>query len=957
MLRCLSTVRADLGRLLSSDRTWTPNALRSLYYKQADFDAPTLSTLIALFGSLSTPSRVYESPLLPRIRGVPADHRSYWAFVVRVGSRKVQSGMTLTDSDRFWLMRAALAASQALVEGPHNKGTVSPLILLVVLNVPYLASVEKLTILIARARHHYHAIRNRAFHPEVHVPYMKTLLGTRDPRCVAFVAQDVVHVLRAHSSYHPWLLEVLHSLILEYGAVLPNTTRDAIVSALWKCAQDARSLQDTPSHSGNDSSIDTPRSTELLDVTDIARHLSSCWSRRPYSSHPHNLWFVDELRTVLSPSQELSQRWMALTLVALFHSRADTTNDPLVLNDGALDKLQSPATACWRVIFGLAILEKLPKFFGPFSVGNPPLRRTTFRDTLRILYETWFHAMDTRTVPRDIACAITASFFRLAGIVHDSSLVDGCLALCDLGMLWGSGSSNTFMSAQYVVALLRLHGPNRDMVLRTLDAISSDTQWQRAVLATTLRELAVAESELAFALYGIAERSGRSVGPLHSHELAVSLAQYGALDRAVEFLRDEKMDFSQEQRWTLLAAIIRRIQDDAPRYAPVPILTALADVLLASNPSYRPPETMVHALGQLLLVLCRHGQGRKAVDVVVSTMRVSPEYFNLAAMCRLCRALLQHRQFKCAVRILDTVESLCPVTASRLRTAVAISATRAGATRTVKTLHGRLIPSAEIYLQHRTRTNFNCARSRSGHGTRRSHLSLRLAAFLRTLSPDDPTFNHLLAELLRSGRVLASKRILFHVLPSIPSLTRRTTLANVLLSGISQSGRRTTRNGRHVRKILALVEDLVAMHGIKPDRVTLNILVRTLLGWRSVFDRVRVRALFDQLVRGGYPAGDAYSAERPPFALESGVSVSMPIPMAVGMGIKGKLDFERHVRPLYRMFIEAFYMRDDVEAARRVIGILKVEERKDVLAGVRRGGKREDNDARAMIKGWCSGVV
>ena len=949
MLRCLSTVRADLGRLLSSDRTWTPNALRSLYYKQADFDAPTLSTLIALFGSLSTPSRVYESPLLSRIRGVTADHRSYWAFVVRVGSRKVQSGMTLTDSDRFWLMRAALAASQALVDGPPNKGTVSSLVSLVVLNDGCLASMGKLAILIARARHHYHAIRNRAFHPEVHVPYMKTLLGTRDPRYVAFVAQDVVHVLRTHSSCNPWLLEVLHSLILEHGAVLPNTTRDAIVSTLWKCAQDARSSLDTPSYSGNDSSIDTPRPTELLGVTDIARHLSSCWTRRLYPSDPHNLWLVDELCTVLSPSQELSQRWMALTLVALFHSRADTTNHPLVLNDGALDKLQSPATACWRVIFGLAILEKLHKFFVPSSVGSPPLQRTTFRDTLRVLYGTWFHVMDTRTVPRDIACAITASFFRLAGIVYDASLVDGCMALCDLGMLWGPDSSNTFMSAQYIAALLRMHGPNKDMVLRTLDAMSSDTQWQRAVLAITLRELAVAESELAFALYGIAERSGRSVGPSHSHELAVSLARYGALDRAVEFLRDERVNFSREQRWMLLAAIIRRIQDDAPRDAPVPILTALADVLLASYASHPPPETIVHALGQLLLVLCRVGQGRKAVDVVVSIMCVSPGYFNLAIMCRLCRALLQHRQFKCAVRILDAVESMCPATAPRLRTAVAISATRAGATRTVKNLRGRLIPSAEIYLQHRTRTNLDCARSRSGHDTHRLHLSLRLAAFLRTLSPEDPTFDHLLVELLRSGRVLASKRIVLHVLSSIPTPTRRTALANVLLSGISQSRRRTTRNGRHVRKILALVEDLVATHGIKPDRVTLNILVRTLLGWRSVFDRVRVRALFDQLVRGGYPAGDAYWAERLPFAFGSGVSESTlipaPIPMAVEVGIEEKLDFERHVRPLYRMFIKAFYMRDDVEAARRIIAILKVEERRNKCARMARASGGEGR--------WC----
>ena len=918
--------------MLRCGRAWTPNALRSFYYRQPDIDAPTLSTLIALFGSLSAPSRVYASPLVSRMRGVTA--ASYWPFVVTVGARKVQNGMSLTDSDRFWLMRAAL---QPLVD---NKGTLSYPVSLVLLKNGCIASPEKLATLIARARHHYHAIRSRAFHPEVHVPYMKTLLETRDPRYIAFVAQDMAYVLRTHPFCHPWLLEVLHILILRHGAALSNATKEAVVSALWKCARDSRDSLDTLSHTSNAGSIDTPQPTQLLDVTDIAHRLSSFWSRRRLHSpsDPHDLWLAEELCTVLSPLQELSQRWMALTLVALLHSPAEPTDDPHVFNDAALNKLQSSTTACWRVIFGLATLEKLLKF----SDASLSLQHTVFRNTLRILYETWFYVTDTRTVPRDITCAITASFFRLAGIAGDASLVDGCLALCDLGMLWSPDPlraytrSNTFMSAQYIVALLRLHGPNTNMVLRTLDAISPDAAWQCTVLATTLRELVVKQPQLAFAVHGIAERNGRSVGALHSHSLAVSLAQCGGLDHAIEFLRGERVKFSQEQRGTLLTAIIRRIQDDAPLYPPVSILTSLADALLALYTSHSPPEAITHAFGQFLLILCRHSQGRKVVDLVVSIMRVSPGYFNLAVMRRLCRALLRHRQFRCAVRILDIIETLCPATASRLRTAVAMSATRAGATRTVKNLRGYLIPSVERYLYHRAQTNLDRACARSGHIARRSYLSFRLAALLRTLSPDDPAFDHLFVELLHSGRLLASKHIFFQVLPSISSPTRRTALANVFLSGISHA----PRNGRRVRKVLALAEDLVATHGIKPDRVTLNIIVRTMLGWRRVFDRVRARALFDQLVRGGYPAGDAYSAEVPPFMRGDGVSVPPPIlteiPMAVGRGIEEKLDFKRHVRPLYRMFIKAFYTRDDTEAARRVIGILKVEERKDESARVAR---------------------
>ncbi|KAL4062132.1 hypothetical protein J3A83DRAFT_4113049 [Scleroderma citrinum] len=917
MLRCLSTVRADIGRLLSSDRLCTPNSLRNIFYHQKNIDASTLSTLIALFGSLSAPSHVYGSPLLSRMREVGADHRSYWEFIVRVGTRKVQNGMSLTDSDRFWLMRAALAASQVLVEGPLNK-----------------ASARKLTTFVMRARHHYHAIRSHAFHPEVYVPYMKTLLGTRNPRYVAFVAQDMVYALQAHSFYHPRLLQVLHSLVLQHGMTLSNETKDAIVSALWKRVWNAHDTVDTPSHPRNDGGVNT----HFLDVTDVAHHLLACLSQDLHSSDP---WLVHELRTVLSPSQELSQRWMALTLVALFHSPVEaTTND-------ALDELQSPATACWRVIFGLATMEKLFKSSVHSSTDSPFLRRAALRETLRVLYETWFHVVDTRSVPRDIACAITASFFRLAGFVYDTSLVEGCLALCDLGMLWGPGpdlaytihhhvhaSSNAFMSAQYIVALLRLHGPNADMVLRTLCAISEDTQWQCTVLATVLHELVIAEPELALAVYRIAEHSGRGVGPQHVHTLAVSLAQSGALEHAVGFLRDGNVGFLWEQRGTLLAAIIRRIQNDAPHYPPVLLLTSLADAFLALYASHSPPENVAHALGGLLLILCRHGQGCKAVDVLVSIIRTSPRCFKLVDIRRFCHVLLRHRQFKCAVRILDVVESLCPPVAHGLRTTVAIAATCAGATRTIKNLRGHLTLSVETFLWYRIQTNLDRTRTHSGYNTLRNRLSLRLATFLRTLSPDDPAFDHLLAELLRSGRILASKRIFLYVLPSTPSPLRRTTLANVLLSGISRSHH--PRNGRRVRKVLGLVEDLVETHGIKPDRVTLNIVVRTMLGWRTVFDTMRVRALFDQLVRRGYPAGDVYSVESPPFGFGSGVSMSTPGVGRLGIGIEEKLDFERHVRPLYKMFIRAFYTRDDVEAARKVIEILKVEERKDEHAKMAR---------------------
>ncbi|KAI6025283.1 hypothetical protein PISMIDRAFT_677121 [Pisolithus microcarpus 441] len=88
-----------------------------------------------------------------------------------------------------------------------------------------------------------------------------------------------------------------------------------------------------------------------------------------------------------------------------------------------------------------------------------------------------------------------------------------------------------------------------------------------------------------------------------------------------------------------------------------------------------------------------------------------------------------------------------------------------------------------------------------------------------------------------------------------------------------------------------------------------------------MFDNVRLRALFNHLIRGGYPPGD-YSPQTLPF---ESPSAGRPLVMEK-IGLSSHVDFERRVKPLYRMFVKAFYVRGDAEAARRVGEILNVEE-------------------------------
>ncbi|KIK25510.1 hypothetical protein PISMIDRAFT_677134 [Pisolithus microcarpus 441] len=917
----IDTLRSFLLQGSGDIRIYTANKLRRLY-RSAEWrgqlgrlDSSMLSTLISIFGSLRIGSRVtcaYDSPLLSRVQGeVDVGRRSYSSFVLNAASLKMQLGMVLTDSDRFWLMRVALAGAEALISSSCDK-----------------ASQKQLAVLINRARIHYCAIRSHSFHPRVHVPYLQALLNTSDPCYVEILAKDMSYVLRTHRYCNPKTLQVFYQLILKHGTTLSRRGREAVVSSVWIRLQEAyrACLADLQSESGGAApGIDTYHPDHPLDVSWVARYVSALLFQ-PLdcrSLHRHRSWFMKELFTVLSPSQELSQRWMAMTLVALFQSCSSVSiTGSALLDDGPLEQLQSPAAACWQVIFGLATVEKLLK---ASALSRPLPGRDGFRDILCALYGKWLQVVNALTVPRDIACAVMASFFKLASIVHDSSLVEGCLALCDLGMLWGPASfksltkhndhSNTFMTAQYVAALLRLHGPNTDMVLRTINAISKDVQWQRGVLSTVVRELALTELELALAVLDIVKKAGLVIDAGFLDVLAASFTRGGTLEEALRFLKVWKSQLTRAPRDMLVGAIALRIHGVKQVRSFPKILALLVDAIAGLYDSQSPPTHLRKRLEGLLLVCCQHGCASEAVNVVCDITRNTPKYFLPTFFRGLCSTLLRHRQFKSAVKVLAVVKSLYPTIARQLLHMVANTATRVGATRVAEGFHGQLNRSTRLYLWYRAQFKLPSERS-----IPRNLVSLKLSSFLRNLSHKDPTFDYLFGELLKSGRVGAAKRIFAGVAP-VASSSRRTDLGNLLLHGVSTQP--TPRNRRRLRKLLSLIEDLTRQCGFQPDRVTVNIIIKAMISWRAMFDNVRLRALFNHLIRGGYPPGD-YSSQTLPF---ESPSAGRPLVMEK-IGLSSHVDFERHVKPLYRMFVKAFYVRGDIEAARRVAEILSVEERR-----------------------------
>jgi len=172
--------------------------------------------------------------------------------------------------------------------------------------------------------------------------------------------------------------------------------------------------------------------------------------------------------------------------------------------------------------------------------------------------------------------------------------------------------------------------------------------------------------------------------------------------------------------------------------------------------------------------------------------------------------------------------------------------------------------------------------------------------------------------LVRAGRFLAAKRLFLYTRGLLDSSVR-TSLGNIILDGYTRQP--LPEDGRRMRKVLLAYDYLILKGDLVPDRVTVNIMLKAILRWRKVMDSMRLRVLFDHMVRNGYPGGNLRHDQVPFGTLMSTHQLFRLPPLNLPMM------FERHVRPMLKMFIKAFHVRGDVAAARQIIGILKSEEK------------------------------
>jgi hypothetical protein len=194
--------------------------------------------------------------------------------------------------------------------------------------------------------------------------------------------------------------------------------------------------------------------------------------------------------------------------------------------------------------------------------------------------------------------------------------------------------------------------------------------------------------------------------------------------------------------------------------------------------------------------------------------------------------------------------------------------------------------------------------------------------------------NLVLFLLVRARKNALARRLLLRIQASdkLPGPTPSTTTLNILL-GSAVLPSRGFRGPRQIKKVARFFHELFVQSNVIPDPITLNLMLKSVLRWRSITSN-QLRRLFNRCILSGYPGNPSQELPFDDLSIPSTTSPdspsyrnhqqegSHPSPSLFG-ATAPRLSYERHIKPLYKMFIKAFTVRGDDSAARIVVQLLK----------------------------------
>ncbi|KAJ7727321.1 hypothetical protein DFH07DRAFT_930877 [Mycena maculata] len=898
--------------------TYTPKELHQLYRAVEalpprpgggnPLNVYQLNQLLELFGSLSLPPPrpkcIFLHPFVSRIPAAP--FRTYWPLVLDLAEqiRNREKRKFRTGAYHYWVMRAHLARMPSIPNAHDDPAD--------------------------EATARYMRIRGTP-DLEVHVSYLRAMLAMRRSTHLPQIVDHLCRVLVRHANPDGRFPDLLWEIILGQPDVLPPEIQSQVLAMLWTRMETHPYLYATRNPKPREYVFDTISGTYIrlgVTVPQLCVALATALFPhfRLYLPPVVWTWAAAEARAVFSPHNPAPARWGSLVFLALYAAPREFSGGGGGAQGGDVSEGSVPVG--WRTVFALALLERTV----PKDGTSAPARLA-----VRHLWRMWKNAREL-TVPPLVRRVVVGAFLRLAARTRDGPLKDGCQRYCITHGLWGThpdGQSRvdvaqtTELFVNFAYAALHTGTQAWPEIFEALPP-----GWRARVADALFRAFVSQDVAAAHDLHAFCRHHEIAISVGSSHALALVLAGEYFPEEALRFLADER--FSGDQLEELLDQIMRTLRYERHTFRDRPLADAIAPALarLYTGTDRSPRPRAKFSLRYALSVLIASGHVPAALALLRTLHARRPDFFSIHYFLRTMRTLVNVQAPAAAFAVLPLVRSFPPLAVENFRRKLTIRLARKGAHQLAERAYRF---GGVRRVRRRTREGLVRAVSFRVREPPRL-LALKIEPILARHPAHVPTVRLAVTLLVRARRLAAARRVLTRAHAAGLDPQAVTWLGNIILDGSLWAAR--YKHARAVRHILILRELLVQRFGFVQDRITLNIMVKALLRWQTFVDSVHIRRLVDYMVRSGYPAAARWRREGGvPFGTSTVESVG-PISTA---GLPPFISFDRHVRPLYKMFIKALHLRGDLRGARTVIGVLHAAEeevmvRRQILRRARLAG-------------------
>jgi len=618
-------------------------------------------------------------------------------------------------------------------------------------------------------------------------------------------------------------------------------------------------------------------------------------------------WLKTQTKSAFDPRIPLDIRWSNLLLVSTICCPGQVELIPVPTTTTT-----PPSSALWRLLINMGTLQK------HLSSERWPSDPVMIEGTAQLLEDFW-----AQWVLLKADCilpakqAMLAAFLRVASAVGKSSLTALAMTECRQTGLWdlkpgGQHAQSIDLIVACFEASYKLTGSWEGCYATVSDTLGPDGSWLQDVVELFMVRNSPTSAALACDLESWSRQFGvHPSSPVFQHFVS-NLARDKQFDRLFSILDDATLPPVRREcvLYSLLHSLrLHRVQKLDKRQSQA--IVRYCRTLFAGR---QIPHHLNNSLRYLLTILPR---GAKPILAVQLLETLQHSILNICSP-NFARRFIRQLFLKGNLKLVLLAEGLLAGMLGPVRDSArkAVRKRWDARLRTISPLLG---------IQHLVKR----------HGVSKKEWNMAIRDAIGTL--------------IRNGRFYTARKLYIRTALHLDVATRTAT-GNIVLHGSLLGLRLRGRHRfRHVVNIKAYLESHCRF---SPDRTTVNILLKAMLRWTSVFDSERVRHLFDQMIHNGYPA---------PSACRRGNSVpfghaNIDLEGSIFPNLPAGFSFVRHVRPMYKMFIKAFYLRRDVVAAKTVVGILKEVESQHWIEKEKRDRARREGiiRKRARARQTCS---